>query len=99
MHEKDTLPFVSVGFLKILKNFWLFEGQRKWIKIMATTLQPVRTINNIVTLGNHAIEFMEDGSVDILDLERIGDPSEYVHLDRDEAYKLFAALFEQYRGE
>jgi hypothetical protein len=65
---------------------------------MNTTLQPARTITRIITLGdNHAIEFLEDGSVDIIDLERISDPAEYVHLDSDEAYKLLVALQAQFQ--
>jgi hypothetical protein len=66
---------------------------------MNVVLQPARTITCIITLGSHAIEFLEDGSIDIVDMERIGDPAEYVHLDSDEAYKLAAVLFEQFKAQ
>lgn len=57
------------------------------------------TITRIITIGdNHAVEFLEDGSVDIIDLEKIGDPSEYVHLSEEEAYKLLMALQAQFTG-
>ncbi len=62
---------------------------------MNATLVPARKIIRVLNLGSHHIEFLEDGSVDIVnDPAR---PDEYVHLDRDEAYKLAAALIEQYR--
>ena len=59
---------------------------------------PTTTIIRIIALGSHAIEFLADGSVDILDTERIGDPNEYVHLSQEEAYLLFTALYEQFKN-
>jgi hypothetical protein len=55
---------------------------------------PVRIVR-IINLGSHHIEFLSDGSVDIVnDPAR---PDEYVHLTPDEAYKLFTALYEQFK--
>ena len=48
----------------------------------------------VLTLGNHCIEFLANGSVDIVDATR---SSEYIHLDADEAYFLFAALYEKFK--
>jgi hypothetical protein len=56
---------------------------------------PVR-INRILELGSHYIEFLEDGSVDIVDAN-IGDPKEYIHLEPEQAYLLFTALFEKFK--
>jgi hypothetical protein len=69
---------------------------KKGLTIMNATL-PARAITRIITLGTHAIEFLEDGSIDIVDLERIGEPKEYTHLEPEEAYRLFSALYEQYK--
>lgn len=57
---------------------------------------PVR-INRILELGSHYIEFLDDGSVDIVDAANIGDPKEYIHLEPDEAYLLLVALQAQFQ--
>jgi hypothetical protein len=77
---------------KIIKDFQMKES----MNMSNTTLAPVR-IARIINLGSHHIEFLEDGSVDIVnDPAR---PDEYTHLTPDEAYKLFAALYEQYKAQ
>jgi hypothetical protein len=53
-------------------------------------------IARILDLGQHSIEFLADGSVDIVDTATLGE-REYTHLDPEEAYLLFTALFERYK--
>lgn len=54
-------------------------------------------INRIISLGSHFIEFLDDGSVDIVDSANIGEPQEYTHLDGEQAYLLFTALYEKFK--
>jgi hypothetical protein len=54
-------------------------------------------INRILDLGPHYVEFLDDGSVDIVDSANIGNPKEYVHLDSEQAYLLFTALYEKFK--
>lgn len=53
-------------------------------------------INRILELGSHSIEFLEDGSVDIVDTATLGE-REYTHLSAEEAYLLFTALYEKFK--
>lgn len=53
-------------------------------------------INRILDLGSHSIEFLADGSVDIIDSATLGQ-KEYTHLNANEAYLLFTALYEKFK--